>query len=640
MIFDKKANELKKRHSLSIRAHLMTLIVIMTILPLGLIVFSLFQQRNQDIKAAKQLAEQLAENAGYQQNMLLSGVEQLLSTLPQIPAVQQHDVKAVNTLLAGISKNNPQYSNICIHDSNGLQWAASLPVNYPVDVANRRYFRNLMATGQFSSGEYVIGRAHFIPVIHFAYPIKNASGKITDVAIAVISLDWFNQFTKSKTFPANTSLLVTDHKGTTLYNVTVPDFIGKQDREDLFRQMSVGPDKGNFEATSNHGIRRFYAYQKLRLSSEQTPYMYVRAGIPVEAVLGKTHSKLLFDVGFMLSLLLLETGFAYYISKVGIVNKIDYLRDAMGKVAQGNLDMHVSNFVNGAELEELGKSFDTMTERLADDISKRKRVEQSLVEKTQLLADINNNLEQKINQAVNELRQKDHLLIQQSRLGVMGEMINNIAHQWRQPLNNIGLIIQNLQYVLKTGAINEDLVDDDFDKAMQILMHMSRTIDDFRNFFKEDKEKQLFSIAKTVEQTVSLIADSLKCKYINIALHLDEKITIFGFKNEYTQALLNIINNAKDVLLERKIENPLITIRVFRENDLAIVTVHDNGGGIDESIFASIYDPYFTTKGPDKGTGIGLYMSKMIIEKNMGGSLTASNVPCGSEFRIEMQADC
>ena len=618
----------------------MTLIVIMTILPLGLIVFSLFQQRNQDIKAAKQLAEQLAENAGYQQNMLLSGVEQLLSTLPQIPAVQQHDVKAVNTLLAGISKNNPQYSNICIHDSNGLQWAASLPVNHPVDVANRRYFRNLMATGQFSSGEYVIGRAHFIPVIHFAYPVKNASGKITDVAIAVISLDWFNQFTKSKTFPANTSLLVTDHKGTTLYNVTVPDFIGKQDREDLFRQMSVGPDKGNFEATSNGGTRRYYAYQKLRLSSEQTPYMYVRAGIPVEAVLGKTHSKLLFDVGFMLSLLLLETGFAYYISKVGIVNKIDYLRDAMGKVAHGNLDMHVSNFVNGAELEELGKSFDTMTERLADDISKRKRVEQSLVEKTQLLADINNNLEQKINQAVNELRQKDHLLIQQSRLGVMGEMINNIAHQWRQPLNNIGLIIQNLQYALKTGAINEDLVDDDFDKTMQILMHMSRTIDDFRNFFKEDKEKQLFSIAKTVEQTVSLIADSLKCKYINIALHLDEKITIFGFKNEYTQALLNIINNAKDVLLERKIENPLITIRVFRENDLAIVTVHDNGGGIDESIFASIYDPYFTTKGPDKGTGIGLYMSKMIIEKNMGGSLTASNVPCGAEFRIEMQADC
>ena len=617
----------------------MTLIVMMTILPLGLIVFSLFQQRNQDIKAAKQLAEQLAENAGYQQNMLLSGAEQLLSTLAQIPAVQRHDVKAVNTLLAGIIKKNPQFSNLVINGNTGLQWAGALPAKGPITVADRRYFRNVMATGQFSSGEYAIGRTQYKPVIHFAYPVKNASGKITDVAIAVISLDWFNQFTKSKTFPANTSLLVTDHKGTTLYNVTVPDFIGKQDREDLFRQMSVGPDKGNFEATSNGGTRRYYAYQKLRLSSEQTPYMYVRAGIPVEAVLGKTHSKLLFDVGFMLSLLLLETGFAYYISKVGIVNKIDYLRDAMGKVAHGNLDMHVSNFVNGAELEELGKSFDTMTERLADDISKRKRVEQSLVEKTQLLADINNNLEQKINQAVNELRQKDHLLIQQSRLGVMGEMINNIAHQWRQPLNNIGLIIQNLQYALKTGAINEDLVDDDFDKTMQILMHMSRTIDDFRNFFKEDKEKQLFSIAKTVEQTVSLIADSLKCKYINIALHLDEKITIFGFKNEYTQALLNIINNAKDVLLERKIENPLITIRVFRENDLAIVTVHDNGGGIDESIFASIYDPYFTTKGPDKGTGIGLYMSKMIIEKNMGGSLTASNVPRGAEFRIEMQAD-
>lgn len=639
MIVDKKTNILSKIHSLSIRTYIMTLIVIMTMLPLGLIVNSSLQQRNQDIQAAKYLAEHLVENVCYEQNMLLSGAEQLLSTLSQIPAMQKHDVKGVNTLLAGIIKKNPQYSNLAIHDSTGLQWAAALPVKGPVDVADRRYFRNLMATGQFSSGEYVIGRAHFIPVIHFAYPIKNTSGKISDVAIAVIALDWFNQYTKSKTFPANTSLLLTDHKGSILYNVTVPEFIGKQDREDLFRRMSEGPDKGTFEAVSNNGTNRYYAYQKLRLSGEQTPYMYLRAGIAVEPILGKTHSKLLFDVGFMLSLLLLEMAFAYYISKVEIVNKIEYLRVAMGKVAQGNLDIHVSNYVNGAELEELGKSFDTMAERLADDISKRKSVEQSLIEKTQLLADINNNLEQKINQAVSELRQKDHLLIQQSRLGVMGEMIHNIAHQWRQPLNNIGLIIQNLQYALKSGDINENLVDDEINKAMQILLYMSRTIDDFRNFFKKDEEKQLFPIAKTVEQTISLIADALKREYINIVLKLDDEITTFGYKNEYTQALLNIINNAKDVLLERKIENPLITIKVFRENDLVVVTVHDNGGGIDESILTSIFDPYFTTKGPDKGTGIGLYMSKIIIEKNMGGSLTVATMQGGAEFRIELQAD-
>ena len=500
----------------------MILIVIMTILPLGLIVFSSIQQRNKDIEAAKKLAEHLVENVSYQQNMLLSGAEQLLNALAQIPSVQKHDVKVVNTLLAEIIKKNPQYSNIAIHDSKGLQWAASLPVNHPVNVANRRYFRNLMATGQFSSGEYVIGKAHLIPVIHFAYPIKNASGKITDVVIAVIALDWFNQYTKSKTFPANTSLLMTDHKGTILYNVTAKDFIGKQDREDLFRHMSKGPDTGTFIAISNIGTNRYYAYQKLQLSGEQTPYMYVRAGIAVEPVLGKTNSKLLFDVGFMLILLLMEIGFAYYVCKVGIVNKLDYLRDAMGKVAQGNLDIHVSNVINGVELEELGKSFDIMTKKLANDILKRESVEHSLVEKTQLLADINNNLELRINQAVSELRQKDHLLIKQSRLGVMGEMINNIAHQWRQPLNNIGLIIQNMRFSFEMGQLTQDEINTETAKAMDTILFMSRTIDDFLNFFKEDKDKQLFSIAKIVEQTASLIADALKSEYINIRLQLDE----------------------------------------------------------------------------------------------------------------------
>lgn len=270
------------------------------------------------------------------------------------------------------------------------------------------------------------------------------------------------------------------------------------------------------------------------------------------------------------------------------------------------------------------------------DITERKRVQNTLSQKSRQLAELNQSLEKRVAETVIELRQRDQMLFQQSRLAAMGEMVNNIAHQWRQPLNNVGLIIQNLQISQKSGEISSEEFDREVAKAMRIIYHMSVTIDDFRNFFRQDKEKRLFSVAKAVELAVGLIDATLKNSYITTELHLDADLTAIGYKNEYSQVLVNIISNAKDVLLERHVDKPRITIRAFRDNDLSVVTIHDNGGGIDESICNKIFDPYFTTKGPDKGTGIGLYMSKVIIEKNMGGKLTVLNHRDGAEFRIEL----
>ena len=227
-------------------------------------------------------------------------------------------------------------------------------------------------------------------------------------------------------------------------------------------------------------------------------------------------------------------------------------------------------------------------------------------------------------------------LLQQNRLTAMGEMISNIAHQWRQPLNGIGLILQSLQLSFESGEVTKSELNREIDEAMHIVQHMSSTINDFSNFFRQDKQKHEFLIAKAVTQAVGLITSSLHNSHIEVELQLDENINVFGFKNEYMQALLNIVANAKEVLLERKIKEPRITIRAFRENNLSVVTVHDNGGGIVDSILPKVFEPYFTTKGPGYGTGIGLYMSKVIIEKNMGGGLTVSNIQDGAEFRVEV----
>jgi C4-dicarboxylate-specific signal transduction histidine kinase len=171
---------------------------------------------------------------------------------------------------------------------------------------------------------------------------------------------------------------------------------------------------------------------------------------------------------------------------------------------------------------------------------------------------------------------------------------------------------------------------------MNVIAYMSRTIDDFRNFFRQDKERHAFTVNLMVSRSLDFLLPTLKSSGIDVDFQEQADIIAEGYPSEYMQVLLNIFNNAKDVLLERKTANPLISINIFRENQHAVVTIRDNAGGIPESVLPKIFDPYFTTKEQGKGTGIGLYMSKTIIEKNINGSLTARNVDGGVEFRIEI----
>jgi len=364
--------------SLSIRKQLIILIVVMTVLPLGVIVYSVLKQRVYDLRDAGLLVKRLVDEVKNDQNALLSGTEQLFSVLSQIPTVQKHDKEAVSRFLSEIIKKNPQYANLLIADKTGLLWAAAIPAKGPVSYADRRYFKEAISTGKFSSGEYSVSRTLNKPVMNYGFPIKDAAGNITDVAIVVFTLEKYGQLLKTRNLPDNTSMLLTDHKGTILFVPTAPELVGKQDREDLFRQMTAGGDEGTFETESNIGVRRIFAFRKLRLGDELTPYMYVRAGIAVETVLAKSRKALWFNVGLMLSILLLTLGIALYISKRGILDKIHALQDASKEIAAGNLDVRVSGDVSGGELGDLGHAFDEMAGKLADDIQKLKLADEAL----------------------------------------------------------------------------------------------------------------------------------------------------------------------------------------------------------------------------------------------------------------------
>ena len=225
-----------------------------------------------------------------------------------------------------------------------------------------------------------------------------------------------------------------------------------------------------------------------------------------------------------------------------------------------------------------------------------------------------------------------HALQQQSKLASMGEMIGAIAHQWRQPLNAISTGIQNLEYDYEDGLIDAKFIDEFIEKQKKTIQFMSKTIDDFRGFFRIDKDKQSFALLKATKSVIDMQSSQLKKHNISLKIN-GEEFSYFGLQSEYQQVILNLINNAKDALVENNIENPSIHI-LLQNNE---ITVQDNAGGIPKDLVDRIFEPYFTTKEQGKGTGMGLYMCKMIIEENMGEQLKVKNIDGGARFSIKFK---
>jgi signal transduction histidine kinase len=185
------------------------------------------------------------------------------------------------------------------------------------------------------------------------------------------------------------------------------------------------------------------------------------------------------------------------------------------------------------------------------------------------------------------------------------------------------------------GELTDEHVEEAVSKTMALLDHMAQTINVFRDFYRPDKEKKVFSIKDSIHQALAFIAPAFRFHSVAVELDVDPGLTAFGYPKEYSQVLLNILANARDVFRARGTEKPTVIIRAFSEGNNTIVTIEDNAGGIPETIIDKIFDFYFTTNESVGGTGIGLYMSKNIIEKNMGGTLSAVNTEKGAQFRIE-----
>ncbi|MBQ9876879.1 MAG: PAS domain-containing sensor histidine kinase [Campylobacter sp.] len=256
-------------------------------------------------------------------------------------------------------------------------------------------------------------------------------------------------------------------------------------------------------------------------------------------------------------------------------------------------------------------------------------LENKVKEQTKELTILNANLEKRVEEEIAKNEQSSRIMFRQSRLASMGEMMANIAHQWRQPLSELSIDL----FKMKQNLEDKDEFLDTYEHAKQVIKNMSNTIDDFRNFFNANKPVENFLVSSCVDDAMIMLKGTLDRNDIKIDVKSQKNVCVYGYQSELTQVFMNILVNAKDAFKNSEIKNKKIQISIKSNDKFAIIDIKDNAGAIKDDIMERIFEPYFTTKHKSSGTGLGLYMSKMIVE-HMKGEIIAENLKNWVNFKI------
>lgn len=322
------------------------------------------------------------------------------------------------------------------------------------------------------------------------------------------------------------------------------------------------------------------------------------------------------------------------------INGYDVCRELKAFETTKDIPIIFATAINEEQSEILGLelgAIDYITKPISPNLIKARIKNYINLKKAQeTLLKLNGELKNQINEESEKRILLEKLMVEQSRLASMGEMIGVISHQWKQPLNIIALIIQSLKDAKEYNELDDDKINEIEFEVLRQIEFMSTTIADFKNFFSPSKEKREFELYDSIQAVKRLLNAQFYKNGITLTITCSEIHSTIGYPNEFKQAIYNILTNSKDVFLEKKIKNPLININISSIDDKVLIDIIDNGGGIDESFLPKkLFESYTSTKG-SQGTGIGLHITKKIIEDSMNGKISASNIENGAKFTIEL----
>jgi signal transduction histidine kinase len=541
-------------------------------------------------------------------------------------------------ILKTLSKIQKNISTILILDNDGIlqNFASNVKTDTfkGYDYSNTKYFQAIKNGDSKYWSKAYLSQVTNLPAISYTIRIDKNT-----IAVFIINLKSLNKLASKFQGEDGFSIIrILDKNGIFLAH---PD----QEKFVLERKNILNSDIYKNYIQKNHKYKQivFQGYGKIKnigvygVTKKLKWYIIIKESSPF---LFKTFNQLMwFTTAFILFLIAISIFFSIRLSK-SILKPLDMVSANMENIAQGKsaktirhtkyeeLNILVDNFTlmqdKVKDREQILQTFNEKLEHKVDEKTKLlSQANLELEQSKQNLQILNENLESKVKEEVKKNIDKEKLLAQQSKMASMGEMLENIAHQWRQPLSVISTASSGIKMQKEFGFSSEEKELKILDTITTTAEHLSSTIDDFRDFFKSDQNKKTYSLQKAYDRTINILESKFKNKNIEIIENIED-IEFYGREGEFIQVIMNILNNARDIL-ETKEQRRLIFITIFTQDNDAIIQIKDNGGGIPDQIINNIFDPYFTTKHKSQGTGIGLYMSEEMIRKHMKGSIEAIN---------------
>ena len=351
--------------SLPLRTHLFFMTSFLALPAIILIILSGLDKKNDSIREGIATGTKLSARIAMEQYNIIGDARQLASVLSQLTEIQRHDLNATTIILANILKLSPQYANIVIADNEGEIWASALPLTGRQSFRHRRSFLNAVRTRQFSSGEYNVDVITKKTTMGFGYPVLAKTGQVNDVILISLNFSTLNKSLGDITIPPGATYSIIDHKGIIIdQNPAASKTIGTQINNKLALHMESSGDDSNFIESAGNGEKCIYTSRKLRLSGEQSPYIFILTSIPLKGIQKNAKKALFKNIIILSPFLLLSFALVQRLSALCFVDPIDRLREVAHRLADGDLEGKASELVSGRELWELGQSFDHMAAKL------------------------------------------------------------------------------------------------------------------------------------------------------------------------------------------------------------------------------------------------------------------------------------